>query len=504
MGKTSKGWALAGEALPWVALLGLVLATAGLPFFWDTLQLASRHAHFFYENHFSSLFLPNDMDSGHIPAFGMYLALMWTLLGRSLVVSHLAMLPFILGLLFFTRRIAGRLFPGRYAWLITLLLIADATLVAQMTLVSPDIWIACFFTMALWALLARRRGLLTLAFLGLTLTSMRGMMMVAAFFITETLLFLFPAAGTPKNTQEPREPLLKGFFRYFLQQLPVYLPATLTALLYLGAHYLRTGWIGYHADMPWYDHFARVDFLGFLRNILIMGWRLADQGRLFFWITGALLIPYFLRGKTKTTPDGRLLILLSLVLLLVFSYSALTYRNLAGHRYFIPLFLMVALTVMVHLFLLVKRKKAILLVLGLLLAGELSGNFWVYPDSIAKGWDASLAYLPYQYLRRDMNRYLEEQGIPPEAIGTSFPNNVAFKYTDLTGDARSYGTAGEADPEFRYLLWSNVFNDFPEALKARLDSEWEKVRVLQSWQVRMILYENPAPAGATQGTTGGR
>ena len=49
--------------LPYIIFCLPLILTARLPFFWDTLQLASRHAHFFYENGFSSLFLPNDMDS---------------------------------------------------------------------------------------------------------------------------------------------------------------------------------------------------------------------------------------------------------------------------------------------------------------------------------------------------------------------------------------------------------------------------------------------------------
>ncbi len=482
-----------GEWLPWLLVSLLVAATAGLPFFWDTLQLASRHAHFFYDHSFSSLFLPTDMDSGHIPAFGMFLALVWMAAGRSLVVSHLAMLPFILGALFFTRRIAGILFPPRHRWLVTLVIIADATLLAQFTLVSPDVWIACFFTMALFAFLKGKRGLMALAFIGLALTSVRGMMIVASFFVTGALLLIFT------RQEEPRASLLEKGFRYLLQSLPVYLPAALLAMGYLGLHFIRTGWIGYHPDMPWYDHFARVDFRGFLRNVLIFGWRLADHGRLFFWIAGVATALVAFRKKLPTTATGKTLMLLTLVLTVVFSYSALTYRNLAGHRYLLPLFLMLSMTVIYHLFLYVRREKTVIFLLFLLLAGELSGNFWVYPDSIAKGWDASLAYLPYQSLRRDMVHFLETQGIPPETVGTSFPNNIAFRFIDLTDDTRSYGTAGEQ--EFRYLLWSNVFNDFPEELKAKMDREGRVVREITRLQVRMVLYENQdfsAPAGMGQ------
>jgi hypothetical protein len=67
-------------------------------FFWDTVQLASKHAHFFYETDFRSIILPNEIDSGHIPTLGFYLALIWKIAGKTLMVSHLSMLPFVIGI----------------------------------------------------------------------------------------------------------------------------------------------------------------------------------------------------------------------------------------------------------------------------------------------------------------------------------------------------------------------------------------------------------------------
>jgi hypothetical protein len=69
--------------------------------FWDTVQLAGKHGLFFYENNFLSFVLPNEIDSGHIPFFGFYLAIIWKIFGKSLVVSHFAMLPFMLALAYY-------------------------------------------------------------------------------------------------------------------------------------------------------------------------------------------------------------------------------------------------------------------------------------------------------------------------------------------------------------------------------------------------------------------
>ncbi|HNU77317.1 MAG: hypothetical protein WBK43_02515 [Prolixibacteraceae bacterium] len=484
-----KKWEIADLLIPWIPVLALFFLTAGLPFFWDTLQLASRHAHFFYETRFTSLFLPNDMDSGHIPVFGMYLAMVWQIFGRSLAVSHLAMLPFVAGILLFTRRVVDHFFKSRYNGVIVLFLVADATILAQITLVSPDVWILCFFTMALWAFVRKKRILLGAASVGLALTSMRGMMIVAAFFFTGLILECF----LPEK-KVPGRKWYSPAAAYFFRMLPVYLPAAILSALYLGLHFLRTGWIGYHPDMPWYDHFTRVDLLGFVRNVFIFGWRLVDHGRIFIWITAVALAVYAFRKHLQTDAKGRLLIIFTLVLGVVFSYSALTYKNLSGHRYLIPLFFMVALSVIYHLHLFsgIRRKPLVLL---LLLAALLSGNFWVYPDPIAKGWDASLAYLPYQQMRREMNCFIDAEGIDYAETATSFPNNIALKYLDLSDDARSFATIGGDPSQYRYILYSNVFNDFPEELPRRLEKEWVKVKEFRRVQVRMVLYRNPAPAG---------
>ena len=216
-----KKWEIADLLIPWIPVLALFFLTAGLPFFWDTLQLASRHAHFFYETRFTSLFLPNDMDSGHIPVFGMYLAMVWQIFGRSLAVSHLAMLPFVAGILLFTRRVVDHFFKSRYNGVIVLFLVADATILAQITLVSPDVWILCFFTMALWAFVRKKRILLGAASVGLALTSMRGMMIVAAFFFTGLILECFlPEKKCLGGNGIPRQPLISsGCFPFTCRQL---------------------------------------------------------------------------------------------------------------------------------------------------------------------------------------------------------------------------------------------------------------------------------------------
>ena len=119
-------------------------------FFWDTIQLASQHALFFYNNtHFSTFLLPDEMDSGHPPTFGFYLALVWRIFGKSLEISHLAILPFLLGIVWQAWKLGEKIVGEGWALLFLLLLTVCPVVAGQAVLVSPDIVLLLFFLMAL-------------------------------------------------------------------------------------------------------------------------------------------------------------------------------------------------------------------------------------------------------------------------------------------------------------------------------------------------------------------
>ena len=127
-------------------------------FFWDTVQLASRHAHWYYGQHFQHLLLPDEIDSGHPPGFGMYLAAVWVLFGKSLAASHLAMLPFLFGIIYLLY-IIGSYFGGqRSSWMLILLAFAGPVLAGQSVLVSPDIVLVFAFLLALSGILYQKEA----------------------------------------------------------------------------------------------------------------------------------------------------------------------------------------------------------------------------------------------------------------------------------------------------------------------------------------------------------
>jgi hypothetical protein len=462
----------------------LVIGTLRFPFFWDTIQLGSNHAFYFYETDFRSIILPNEIDSGHIPLLGMYLAVSWVLFGKSLMISHLIMLPFVLGIVYQSFQLCRKLFPEQWNFPVTILLLADATLLAQCSLISPDVILMFFFIMAINHWFSGKRIWFALALTGMALASMRGMMCVAAFGIAQ----LADCFLQKKN----KEVNLIASFKILIHKLPnmilVYLPAIILTSLFLGWHYMKTGWIGYHTGMPWYPLFEKVDFMGALYNVGILCWRMIDFGRLFVWIAAVFCLVHFLNHKPKLNNTFQSLIILFVCIFLVLSYAVVFHKNLSGHRYLLPAYYSFALIVFYYVFHFVNIRWGKTFII-IILFGLLSGNFWVYPDTIAKGWDSTLAYLPYPSLRNKMMEYMQQKGIKLSETGTAFPNHGKLRYLEISENTDSFDTLNLSTN--KYVFYSNVFNDFSDEELKELSQTWKKIMEYQCIQVRVTLYKKP-------------
>ena len=126
---------------------------------------------------------------------------------------------------------------------------------------------------------------------------------------------------------------------------------------------------------------------------------------------------------------------------------------------------------------------------GFMLAGLVTGHFWVYPDGVAKGWDASLAHLPYFNLRHEAIQYLNDRKIPLEKVGSDYPNLSPLSQTDLLPDNRSFKPKDLQTDEF--VLYSNVFNGFTDEEIKELKTRWQPVESWKRGQVYLVLYRRP-------------
>jgi hypothetical protein len=428
--------------ISYLIVISLFILTLNNSFFWDTIQLGSKHAQYYYKNNFDHILLPNSIDSGHIPAFGMYLCLMWKMFGRNLIVSHLAMLPFVLGSIWQLYKLTRRFIPDKYAGLALLMILSDPTLLSQFTLISPDVILVFFCVLGINSLLQNSKILLSVSIFFLFLTSMRGMMVSFCLLIIDILVNISFSNTAKHNVGS------------VLKRSLIYLPAFFIFIAFSFYHYIDKGWIGFHENSPWAELFEKVGFTGILFNICILGWRIIDFGRFGIWVVFFILLFKF-KMEIFKLKGTRLLTIIFLVFLIFLAVNMIWAKNLLAHRYLLPIYLIFSLLCANILFtqLLTEKFRRLLIVLWMLIL--ISGNFWIYPDKIAKGWDSTLGHLPYYKIRRQALTYLDEQKIDFKNVQSFFPNTGKIDDIDLNNDTRfltDFNNTGD------FVLYSNVFN----------------------------------------------
>lgn len=456
-----------------VSILSLYIFSLQNQFFWDTVQLGSLHAIFFFENDFSSLFLPERIDSGHIPAFGWYIAFIWKLFGKSLLVSHLAILPFVLGLLWQSYQLVSYFFYEKYRGIVFLLLLFDAVLLGQLTLVSPDIPLIFFFLLGLNSIIRNNKIVLSIAVFCLFLTSMRGMMVSFCLLLLDLYLIIDLKKG------------FKSILNTLLNRSLLYLPALSLFVIFNYLHFTKMGWIGFHGDSPWAASFEAVNVLGVLRNIVIYLWRLCDFGRVFSCILFAIFyINYFYR---KNENDGKFkpLLFITLIFLLLFPLNMIWAKGLIGHRYLLPTSLLLTLTAARFLTTsnLNRNLKSTLIISWFAVA--LTGNLWIYPDKIAQGWDSTLAHLPYYSLQSETMRYLDNNEISLNDVETFFPSHGTLNAFFLNEDYRIIeGFEGKKD----FVIYSNINNISDQVYDRLHSSDYSLIKKFESNRIFVKIF----------------
>jgi hypothetical protein len=444
------------------------------------IQLSSLHANWYYDTNFSHFLLPNGIDSGHPPLNGMMLAALWKLFGRSLWVGHAFIAGWTLILIYQTQKLCKSLFSEPIACFIALAVLMDATLLSQSSLVSPDIILMASFVAAIRAILENKKGLLTFSILFLSLISMRGMMCTAA-------LFFFRCFYQYKTGK-------RFTFREIVWSGLPFLPGVLCAFLFLGYHYYELGWIGYHANMPWMECFEKIESVQeFIKNGVIMIWRLIDFGRVIVWIFMIFAVFHLWKNrknkKITFTPAQISMILLLVLLLLISSYSFLLHKMLSGHRYLLPHYTLATIVVFILLekFCSLKKLKIIVLAVSLVL---LSGNCLKYPEKISTGWDSTLSHLPFYELRNQMLTYMEENNIPTNDISAGFGLSGKQNNIDLTSPKDWIIKNSSCFGETSYFLYSNISNiDDSMIDQLKTGNDYVLIKNLEKGNVFISLYK---------------
>ncbi len=471
-------------------VIGLV--SSSFPFFWDTIQLGAMQGDFFYQNQSAGLLLPDRIDSGHIPAFGWYLSLLWRLFGQTLMVSHLAMIPWLWLLAYQLVRLGRSSSPNGQCWyLLPLLCFVDPVILGQAVLVSPDIILLAGFVWAVNSILAKQRTALSIAIVLLGLISLRGVITASCLFLWDVWLNWSP------RKKEAAKALLK-------LTLP-YLQGGLLVLLYLLYHFLAKGWIGVHEDSPWAESFASPSIGDLIQQLAILIWRFIDFGRLFVWLGWLIaliwLAQYHYRNaqiawwKKLLPPKGTLALPrtplqkalgLSILLLLALGAPAILGQGLNQHRYFLPLFVCLSWMTSWTIASLHRIRWQTWLA-ALVAIGLFSGSRWIYPHHIAQGWDATPAHIPYYQGRTEALQFLAAEGISLELVGTAFPEVGPQHYRLLNKDFSAMQHRNLATDQ--YVFYSNIMNDFSDEELALLSLEFEPVFNYSSWGVDVAILQ---------------
>jgi len=111
-----------------------------IPFFQDNILFSTKIPMHFYESGFFNFPLPANIDVGYPPLWAWLVALSWKILGQELWVGHLLCLPIFIATVWFYLKIAAYFLPEKHLWFSALFLIIEPTLLAQSTMVGPDVF----------------------------------------------------------------------------------------------------------------------------------------------------------------------------------------------------------------------------------------------------------------------------------------------------------------------------------------------------------------------------
>ena len=445
----------------------IIILSLKIPMFWD-MSYISRIGNLIYDNHFSSIIF-NEWDNGTPPLYSIYLAILWAVLGKSLFICHVAVLPFAIGIVYFIYKISVRFIDTNYISLVLLLVFIEPTMLTQTILSGYDIALCFLFLAGLDGVMENKRIRLALYLLFIPVLNLRGFTLVFSIFLMD--VYINRAAY--KNVKT------------ILINVSAFIPATLLFSIWLSYHYYQTGWL-YFSERGSQVFIKTISFESILRNVAYIIWKMIDFGRIGLFV---FILWLFIRFRKVKPFNMFFFFLFATVISYVIFF--LPFSIPVSHRYFMIAYIIGILT-FVYFVSTLKQKYLKVLSSTIVAVMLLSGNIWLYPERFGNGWDSSLKVLPYFSLKKQLDNYLVSSNIDPKSVGTKFPidfdnydcnlNNEHFAFVDL--DKKQY-------QEIPYVVQSNISNTFTAEEINTFNTKWTLVKELRSWPVYIKLFKNP-------------
>lgn len=444
-----------------------------LPFFWDAISKSNR-ANWIYTHHFSSLIVPTEINSGHPPLWITGIALYWTVLGKAIWSARLLLLLVNFGVFYQIFLLAKNSFPKNASIYLVFIALLEPTLLGQTTMLNNDMLLLFFTLLGVNSLFNNKQWLYVVAIIGVLLTNLRGIYISLAFIIIHIWLC---------------KSQLLVFNRKMLKTYAIGFVVFLGFMFY---QYAEVGWFIISKNEGFSEHRKLTGLARMFKNSAAFVKNLLDFGRLAVWIPLTVLVYQFLKlKKFKENIQASRIVVSLVVFSIVFFIGFVPFSNPMGPRYLLISFILANILFINLLFSSSLKEKAKKWMVSLVVIAFISGHFWIYPSTIAQGWDSSLAYLNYFPQREKMLQYLKENDISNASIGTNlslnarwkstlnndFKKEEKFKYLDLNSD--------------EYILFSNIENKTKDEDIITLRTTWIEVKTFSQLGVFLTLYKNP-------------
>lgn len=451
----------------------IIFLSRNIPFFW-TMGYVGSLANKIYESNFSSFIF--DIDNGMPPLYGTYIAILWTVFGKSLLVMHLAVLPFLIGIILQLKKIAKALYPEISLLFLFLLLLFEPTFLTVCLMGGYDLAITFFFLYGLNSVYFKKKNIFfVLSLIMLPMLNLRGFTLVFG-------IFFYDIYSEWKNFNK------KNFINHFTKQIFPYLIPAFIFCCWLVYHHSVQGWYLVHKA---FDSFQKLNSAEmFLRNFIYIFWKIFDFGRIIIWVPVIIFALNLLFKKKLFTKENHAFVFLGFSLLYYFVfYWATSYP--VSHRY---LLISIILAIIPFLMIVdkISNKSLRFFIIGFTCIILFFGNFIMYPERFGNGWDASIKFIPYFKIEKELDTFISSNGIDPKQVGAEYPmhfsrsdtylDKINFKFSDL--DKKDFD-------KWDYIVQSNISNTFaPEEIQ-NLNNNWILMNEFKSWPVFIKLYKNP-------------
>lgn len=445
-----------------------------LPAFWDAKSKFIR-ADWLYQHRFKDILVPTSLNSGHPPLWIIAIAGFWTVFGKALWSARLLLLIVNIGVGYQLIQWGQNMFVKTVPLVLILLLALEPTLVAQTTNLNNDMLLLFFILLGLNSLIKQRSLWYAVALSGMLLTNLRGIYCFLALAIIHLIIYRKQLLG---HTQK---------------MIKAYLLALSIFAAFLIYQYWDLGWIIVTPNTTYSEHREAAGLMRMIKNTAAFGKNMLEYGRLFVWLPMIGLLFYVWRTKVIRLSSKSQVVLISLVVFLsLFFVGMVPFSNPMGPRYFMICFLLANLlfiNLMYELswFTTLRRKVMI----GIIAFAFITGHFWIYPSTIAQGWDSSLAYLNYYPQEEAMFAFLKENNIPSQEVGTNLP--LGNRWVSLAKDTNE-GELQFVEQNLQtntYVLFSNLDNRTSDTDIRVLTSEWDVVSQTSRMGVFLTLYRKP-------------